>query len=125
MWIGQVTLVHLLSHISVSKIKYLFSLHVLTGCISKGLMKADITLVKEIQSVSEKFLSFRNLITRMISNFSSMCKNNSKVYVYCLNAFSILVISISLPEKKEKIKHSISTHAIKYEIISELVKITK
>ena len=44
-----------------------------------------------VQSVSEKFVSFYNLIIwpipiRMISNFNCMCKNNSKFYV-CVKAF--------------------------------------
>ena len=75
-----------------------------------------------IQGVSEKLISFCNLISwpilvRMISNFNCLCRNNSKFSASYLNAFSFPVISV--PEKK-KIPQNIElkilscfSHAIK------------
>ena len=49
---------------------------------------------------------FHDLITgsiliQMISNFNRMCRNNSKFYIWCLNAFSTLVNGIFISEKKK------------------------
>ena len=71
-----------------------------------------IDIIWDVQDVSEKLISFYNVITRqifvqMISNLNSMYRNNSKFSMHCLNIFYFSVNGISILEKEKNIKHRI------------------
>ena len=64
---------------------------------------------KWMYRVLEKSILCCNILTwsilvPMISNFNSICGNNSNFYIQCLNTFSFQVNGISIPEKKKSIK---------------------